>query len=57
MHPDPGVSNVVILVQVAAFLIGRNRSALLGRSMDEHEMQELIHLLKSDPVGSLVVLG
>jgi hypothetical protein len=25
--------------------------------MDEHEMQELIHLLKSDPVGSLGVLG
>ncbi|GAQ84389.1 hypothetical protein KFL_001870105 [Klebsormidium nitens] len=40
----------VLLGGVAAFLIQRNRSALLGRSMDEHEMQELMHLLKADPV-------
>lgn len=51
---EPGRADPVasFVAQVAAFLIQRNRSALLGRSMDEQEMQELMHLLKADPVSS-----
>ncbi|MBA0877142.1 hypothetical protein Goshw_029440 [Gossypium schwendimanii] len=37
-------------MQVAIFLIQRNRHALIGRAIDEHDMQKVLHFLKNDPV-------
>ncbi|KAJ4835969.1 hypothetical protein Tsubulata_003062 [Turnera subulata] len=36
-------------MQVAVFLIQRNRHALIGRAMDEHDTQKVLHFLKIDP--------
>ncbi|KAJ4826379.1 Metal tolerance protein C4 [Turnera subulata] len=49
---DPIGSIVVgsLLGMVAVFLIQRNRHALIGRAMDEHDMQKVLHFLKNDPV-------
>ncbi|KAK8675878.1 hypothetical protein V6N13_033940 [Hibiscus sabdariffa] len=35
---------------VAIFLIQRNRHALIGRAIDDHDMQKVLHFLKNDPV-------
>lgn len=40
-------------MQVAIFLIQRNRQALLGRSIDDVEMRRVINLLVADPVWFL----
>ncbi|XP_078165736.1 cation efflux family protein [Carex rostrata] len=49
---DPIGSIVVgnLLGLVAIFLIQRNRHALIGRAMDDHDMEKLLQFLKSDPV-------
>ncbi|XVE91077.1 hypothetical protein DITRI_Ditri20bG0127000 [Diplodiscus trichospermus] len=49
---DPIGSIVVgnLLGMVAIFLIQRNRHALIGRAIDEHDMQKVLHFLKNDPV-------
>lgn len=39
-----------LLLQVAIFLIQRNRHALIGRAMDDHDMQKVLYFLKNDPV-------
>lgn len=43
-------------VQVAIFLIQRNRQALLGRSIDDVEMRRIINLLIADPVCMFFLL-
>ncbi|KAJ0512821.1 putative Zinc transporter 9 [Helianthus annuus] len=35
--------------QVAIFLIQRNRHALIGRAIDDHDMKRVLELLKNDP--------
>ncbi|KAK9282355.1 hypothetical protein L1049_005272 [Liquidambar formosana] len=49
---DPIGSIVVgnLLGMVAIFLIQRNRHALIGRAMDDHDMERVLCLLKNDPV-------
>ncbi|CAK9310531.1 unnamed protein product [Citrullus colocynthis] len=49
---DPIGSIVVgnLLGMVAIFLIQRNRHALIGRAMDENDMQKVLQFLKNDPV-------
>ncbi|KAK4267704.1 hypothetical protein QN277_024449 [Acacia crassicarpa] len=49
---DPIGSIVVgnLLGMVAIFLIQRNRHALIGRAMDDHDMEKVLHFLKNDPV-------
>ncbi|KAK3000571.1 hypothetical protein RJ639_021981 [Escallonia herrerae] len=49
---DPIGSIVVgnLLGMVAIFLIQRNRHALIGRAIDDHDMEKVLHLLKNDPV-------
>ncbi|KAI9084543.1 hypothetical protein K1719_033531 [Acacia pycnantha] len=49
---DPIGSIVVgnLLGMVAIFLIQRNRHALIGRAMDDHDMEKVLHFLKHDPV-------
>ncbi|KAH1056221.1 hypothetical protein J1N35_034286 [Gossypium stocksii] len=49
---DPIGSIIVgnLLGMVAIFLIQRNRHALIGRAIDEHDMQKVLHFLKNDPV-------
>ncbi|XP_028776846.1 metal tolerance protein C4-like [Neltuma alba] len=49
---DPIGSIIVgnLLGLVAIFLIQRNRHALIGRAMDDHDMQKVLHFLKNDPV-------
>ncbi|KAF7814666.1 metal tolerance protein C4 [Senna tora] len=49
---DPIGSIIVgnLLGMVAIFLIQRNRHALLGRAMDDHDMEKVLHFLKNDPV-------
>ncbi|KAJ4793996.1 Metal tolerance protein C4 [Rhynchospora pubera] len=49
---DPIGSIVVgnLLGLVAIFLIQRNRHALIGRAMDDHDMEKVLQFLKSDPV-------
>ncbi|CAM8953871.1 unnamed protein product [Rhodiola kirilowii] len=49
---DPIGSIVVgnILGMVAIFLIQRNRHALIGRAMDDHDMERVLTFLKNDPV-------
>lgn len=41
---------VEIFIQVAIFLIQRNRHALIGRAIDAHDMEKVLNLLKNDPV-------
>ncbi|KAH1240326.1 Metal tolerance protein C4 [Glycine max] len=36
--------------EVAIFLIQRNRHALIGRAMDDHDMEKVLQFLKKDPV-------
>lgn len=40
--------------QVAIFLIQRNRHALIGRAIDDHDMKRVLEFLKSDPVKILL---
>ncbi|KAM7257253.1 hypothetical protein ACFE04_012994 [Oxalis oulophora] len=49
---DPIGSIIVgnLLGMVAIFLIQRNRHALIGRAMDEHDMEKVLEFLKRDPV-------
>lgn len=49
---DPIGSIIVgnLLGMVAIFLIQRNRHALIGRAMDENDMQKVLQFLKNDPV-------
>ncbi|KAK9757136.1 hypothetical protein RND81_01G142800 [Saponaria officinalis] len=49
---DPIGSIVVgnLLGMVAIFLIQRNRHALIGRAIDDHDMQKVLEFLKNDPV-------
>ncbi|CAN6242260.1 unnamed protein product [Urochloa humidicola] len=49
---DPIGSIIVgnLLGMVAIFLIQRNRHALIGRAIDDHDMQRVLKFLKSDPV-------
>uniref|UniRef100_A0A251TGC2 xylose isomerase n=1 Tax=Helianthus annuus TaxID=4232 RepID=A0A251TGC2_HELAN len=37
-------------ITVAIFLIQRNRHALIGRAIDDHDMKRVLELLKNDPV-------
>lgn len=39
-----------LLGMVAIFLIQRNRHALIGRAMDDHDMEKVLQFLKKDPV-------
>ncbi|KAJ8500849.1 hypothetical protein OPV22_011401 [Ensete ventricosum] len=49
---DPIGSIIVgnLLGMVAIFLIQRNRHALIGRAIDDHDMEKVLKFLKSDPV-------
>ncbi|XP_058113243.1 metal tolerance protein C4 [Magnolia sinica] len=49
---DPIGSIIVgnLLGMVAIFLIQRNRHALIGRAIDDHDMERVLRFLKSDPV-------
>uniref|UniRef100_A0A2P2ILP6 Cation efflux protein transmembrane domain-containing protein n=1 Tax=Rhizophora mucronata TaxID=61149 RepID=A0A2P2ILP6_RHIMU len=49
---DPIGSIIVgnLLGMVAVFLIQRNRHALIGRAIDDHDMEKVLRFLKSDPV-------
>ncbi|XP_060970757.1 metal tolerance protein C4 isoform X2 [Cannabis sativa] len=49
---DPIGSIIVgnLLGMVAIFLIQRNRHALIGRAMDDHDTEKVLHFLKNDPV-------
>ncbi|KAL8128816.1 LOW QUALITY PROTEIN: hypothetical protein V2J09_017971 [Rumex salicifolius] len=49
---DPLGSIVVgnLLGMVAIFLIQRNRHALIGRAIDDHDMEKVMQFLKNDPV-------
>ncbi|KAE9616339.1 hypothetical protein Lal_00017453 [Lupinus albus] len=49
---DPIGSIVVgnLLGMVAIFLIQRNRHALIGRAMDDNDMEKVLQFLKNDPV-------
>ncbi|MED6216133.1 Metal tolerance protein C4 [Stylosanthes scabra] len=49
---DPIGSIIVgnLLGMVAIFLIQRNRHALIGRAMDDHDMEKVLRFLKNDPV-------
>ncbi|WOL06485.1 metal tolerance protein C4 [Canna indica] len=49
---DPIGSIIVgnLLGMVAIFLIQRNRHALIGRAIDNHDMEKVLKFLKSDPV-------
>ncbi|XP_059640922.1 metal tolerance protein C4 [Cornus florida] len=49
---DPIGSIVVgnLLGLVAIFLIQRNRHALIGRAIDDHDMERVLHFLRNDPV-------
>ncbi|KAK6118711.1 hypothetical protein DH2020_047516 [Rehmannia glutinosa] len=53
---DPIGSIVVgnLLGMVAIFLIQRNRHALIGRAIDDHDMERVLHFLKNDPVVDAV---
>ncbi|KAF6162708.1 hypothetical protein GIB67_022367, partial [Kingdonia uniflora] len=49
---DPIGSIIVgnLLGMVAIFLIQRNRHALIGRAIDDHDMDRVLKFLRSDPV-------
>ncbi|XP_019196875.1 PREDICTED: metal tolerance protein C4 [Ipomoea nil] len=49
---DPIGSIIVgnLLGMVAVFLIQRNRHALIGRAIDDHDMERVLQFLKNDPV-------
>ncbi|CAN6470968.1 unnamed protein product [Victoria cruziana] len=49
---DPIGSIIVgnLLGMVAIFLIHRNRQVLIGRAIDDHDMERVLHFLSSDPV-------
>ncbi|PHT45815.1 Metal tolerance protein C4 [Capsicum baccatum] len=49
---DPIGSIIVgnLLGMVAIFLIQRNRHALIGRAIDDHDMDRVLQFLKNDPV-------
>ncbi|KAG8380256.1 hypothetical protein BUALT_Bualt07G0174300 [Buddleja alternifolia] len=49
---DPIGSIIVgnLLGMVAIFLIQRNRHALIGRAIDDKDMERVLHFLKNDPV-------
>ncbi|CAH1425381.1 unnamed protein product [Lactuca virosa] len=49
---DPIGSIIVgnLLGVVAIFLIQRNRHALIGRAIDDHDMKRVLEFLKNDPV-------
>lgn len=49
---DPIGSIIIgnLLGMVAIFLIQRNRHALIGRAIDDHDMERVLQYLKSDPV-------
>uniref|UniRef100_A0A1D1XDU8 Metal tolerance protein C4 n=1 Tax=Anthurium amnicola TaxID=1678845 RepID=A0A1D1XDU8_9ARAE len=49
---DPIGSIIVgnLLGMVAIFLIQRNRHALIGRAIDDHDMERVLEFLRSDPV-------
>ncbi|XP_050228441.1 metal tolerance protein C4 [Mercurialis annua] len=49
---DPIGSIIVgnLLGMVAIFLIQRNRHALIGRAMDDNDMEKVLQFLKNDPV-------
>ncbi|XP_052175636.1 metal tolerance protein C4 isoform X2 [Diospyros lotus] len=53
---DPIGSIVVgnLLGMVAIFLIQRNRHALIGRAIDNHDMEKVLHFLRNDPVVDAV---
>ncbi|KAB1215576.1 Metal tolerance protein C4 [Morella rubra] len=53
---DPIGSIIVgnLLGMVAIFLIQRNRHALIGRAMDGHDVEKVLHFLKNDPVVDAV---
>ncbi|KAL6996130.1 Metal tolerance protein C4 [Sarracenia purpurea var. burkii] len=53
---DPIGSIIVgnLLGMVAIFLIQRNRHALLGRAIDNHDMERVLHFLRNDPVVDAV---
>lgn len=53
---DPIGSIVVgnLLGMVAIFLIQRNRHALIGRAIDDNDMEKVLHFLKNDPVVDAV---
>lgn len=41
---------MIHIMQVAIFLIQRNRHALIGRAIDDHDMDRVLRFLKNDPV-------
>ncbi|KAL7100405.1 hypothetical protein ACP275_09G143700 [Erythranthe tilingii] len=53
---DPIGSIIVgnLLGMVAIFLIQRNRHALIGRAIDDKDMERVLHFLKNDPVVDAV---
>ncbi|EPS70596.1 hypothetical protein M569_04164 [Genlisea aurea] len=53
---DPIGSIIVgnLLGMVAIFLIQRNRHSLIGRAIDDHDMDKVLHFLKNDPVVDAV---
>ncbi|KAL2932896.1 Metal tolerance protein C4 [Bienertia sinuspersici] len=53
---DPIGSIIVgnLLGMVAIFLIQRNRHALIGRAIDDQDMQKVLYFLKNDPVVDAV---
>ncbi|KAL3632817.1 Metal tolerance protein C4 [Castilleja foliolosa] len=53
---DPIGSIIVgnLLGMVAIFLIQRNRHALIGRAIDNKDMERVLHFLKNDPVVDAV---
>ncbi|CAL5375967.1 unnamed protein product [Camellia sinensis] len=53
---DPIGSIIVgnVLGMVAVFLIQRNRHALIGRAIDDHDMERVLHFLRNDPVVDAV---
>lgn len=50
-------STALFSLQVAIFLIQRNRHALIGRAIDDHDMQRVLEFLKSDPVSFCIVIS
>jgi hypothetical protein len=53
---ESNCSVALFSLQVAIFLIQRNRHALIGRAIDDHDMQRVLEFLKSDPVSFGVIV-